>query len=165
MPFFVRRVDHLQAWHSASPPPVSSLELIHICFGCFFCVVSVSPCNIDGAVLAVARHKKETTYPELIGPNARCRLVVLAGETGGRWSEETRSFVGLLAKAKSCEVLWVLKKRVEQSWWFRWGSLLACAAARAFAASLLDVRVSGGADGSVPSCHEVVHDARHALIQ
>ena len=42
---------------------------------------------------------KETTYPELIGPNARCRLVFLAGEMGGRWSEETRSFVGLLAKA------------------------------------------------------------------
>ena len=28
MPFFVRRVDQLQAWHSTSPPPVSSLELI-----------------------------------------------------------------------------------------------------------------------------------------
>ena len=59
--------------------------------------------NIDGALLAVARHKKETTHPELTGPNAR--LVVLAGETGARWSEETRSFVGLLAKAKSREVL------------------------------------------------------------
>ena len=30
--------------------------------------------NIDGAVLAIARHKKETTYPELTGPDARCRL-------------------------------------------------------------------------------------------
>ena len=52
-----------------------------------------STANMDGAVLAVARHKKETTYPELTGPKARCRLVVLAGETGGRWSEETRTFV------------------------------------------------------------------------
>ena len=60
---------------------------------------------------------------------------------------------------------WPRPKVVEQSWWFRRGSLLACAAARAFAASLLDVHVSGEADGSVPSCHEVVHDARHALIQ
>ena len=60
--------------------------------------------NIDGAVLEVARRKKETTYPELTGPNARCRLVVLAGETGGSWSDETRTFVGLLAKAKGREV-------------------------------------------------------------
>ena len=73
--------------------------------------------------------------------------------------------MGLLAEAKGREVPWVLKKRVEQSWWFRWGSLLACASARAFAASLLDVRVSGGENGTVPNCHEVVHDARHALVQ
>ena len=112
--------------------------------------------NVDGAVLEVARQQKERTHPELVGPNALCRLVVLAGETGGRWSEETRTFVGLLAKAKAREAPSVLRKRVEQSWWFRWGSLLACVAARAFAASLLDLRVSGGADGSVPTCHEVL---------
>ena len=104
-------------------------------------------------------------YPELTGRNARCRLVVLTGETGGRWSEETRTFVGLLAKAKGREAPWVLMKSVEQSWGFRWGSLLACASARAFAASLLDVRVSGGADGTVPNCHLYVHDVRHVLVQ
>ena len=109
--------------------------------------------NVDGAVLAVARHKKETTYPELICPSARCRLVVLAGETGRRWSEETRSFVGLLAKAKSREVPWVLKKRVEQSW--------ACVAARPcwMCVSPEEQMVR------CPSCHEVVCDARHALVQ
>ena len=41
--------------------------------------------QIDGAVLTVARRKKERTYPELMGPHARARLVVLAGEVGGRW--------------------------------------------------------------------------------
>ena len=107
--------------------------------------------NIDGTVLEVARHKQETTYPELTGPNACCRLVVLAGETGGCWSEETRTFVGLLVKAKGREVPWVLTKRVEQARCFRWGSLLACASARTFATPLLDVRVSRGADGTVPN--------------
>ena len=41
----------------------------------------------DGTVLAQARHDKETTYPELIS-SGRCRLVVVAIETGGRWSDE-----------------------------------------------------------------------------
>ena len=36
--------------------------------------------------------KKERACPELIGPHQRARLVVLAGEVGGRWSHETRSF-------------------------------------------------------------------------
>ena len=94
--------------------------------------------NVHGAVLAVARRRKESTYPELVGPHARARLVVLAGEIGGRWSAETRTFVGLLAKAREVPV--VLRKRVEWAWWRRWGSLLACASARAF----------GGADGDVP---------------
>ena len=93
----------------------------------------------------------------------RARLVVVAGDIGGRWSEETRTFIGLLAKAKSQEVPRVLQKRVELCWWFRWGSLLACASARFFAASLLDLHVSGGVDGSVPRWDEVVHDMRHDL--
>ena len=88
--------------------------------------------NIDGPVLECVRHKKETTYPELTGSNARCRLVVLAGETGGRWSE------GLLAKAKAREVEETRRAVMVVSM----GFLLACASARAFAASLLDVRVS-----------------------
>ena len=118
--------------------------------------------HVDGALLARARQRKETTYPELVGPRARARLVVLAGEIGGRWSEETRTFIGLFAKAKSREVPRVLQKRVELSWWFRRGSLLACASARAFAASLLNLH-TGGADGSLPRWDEVVHDMRHDL--
>ena len=31
-----------------------------------------------------------------------------------------------------------------------------------FAASLLELRFGGGADGDVPSTHEVVNDLRHA---
>ena len=54
--------------------------------------------NEDGVVLAIARWRKEWTCPELVGPRARARLVVLAGEVAG-WSEETRSFVSQFAKA------------------------------------------------------------------
>ena len=35
-----------------------------------------------------------------------------------------------------------------------------CAAARAFALSLLDLRASPGADGDVPNVHDVVGDHR-----
>ena len=62
------------------------------------------------------RHTEESTYPELVGPHARARLVVLAGEFGGGWSAETRTFVGFLAKAKAREVPVVLRKRVEWAW-------------------------------------------------
>ena len=42
-----------------------------------------------GAVLQEARRCKERTYPELNGAGGRARLVVLAAEMGGRWSDET----------------------------------------------------------------------------
>ena len=42
--------------------------------------------------VALIMDKKEITHPELVGLHSRAHLVVLAGEVGGRWSEETRSF-------------------------------------------------------------------------
>ena len=36
---------------------------------------------------------------------------------------------------------------------------------RSLQLELSHVRVSGGADGTVLNCHEVVHDALHALVQ
>ena len=55
-----------------------------------------------------------------------------------------------------------MRRRVEQAWRIRWGGMLACAAARAFAASLLEQRVPVGSDGSTPPSHEVVADHRYA---
>ena len=52
--------------------------------------------RVDGAALTAAR-RKERTYPELTGQFGRARLVVLAGEVGGRWSEETQAFLRQLA--------------------------------------------------------------------
>ena len=53
--------------------------------------------DIDGAVLLKARADKETQHPELVR-SGRCRLVVLAIETGGRWR---RTCPGALAALPS----------------------------------------------------------------
>ena len=116
--------------------------------------------NEDGAVLQAAR-LRERTYPELVGPRRRARLVVLAGEVGGRWSEETRRFLSLLARKARSEPP-ILQKRVEQAWRMRWGSILGCVAARVHAASLLELKHGGGADGDVPLAHDVISEFRHA---
>ena len=44
----------------------------------------------DGAVLAQARQDKERVYPELAS-SGQCKLVVVAIDTGGRWSDEAGS--------------------------------------------------------------------------
>ena len=43
--------------------------------------------------------------------------------------------------------------------------MLACSAARAFAASLFAMRLGGGVDGDVPTTQEVVNEARHAGLR
>ena len=54
--------------------------------------------------------------------------VVLAGEIGGPFSEET---LRLLARAKTRSIPEPLRTRARQSWVLRWGFILVCAAARA----------------------------------
>ena len=49
----------------------------------------------DGAVLVQACREKEMTCPKLAS-SGRCKVVVLAIETGGRWSED----VGTLKSAR-----------------------------------------------------------------
>ena len=93
-----------------------------------------------GAALKVVRRRKERTYPELAGEGGRARLVVLAGKVGGRWSAETVSFLTFLAQHKAQSAPVSMKGGVEVSWRKRWAALLACAAAKAFAASLLGRR-------------------------
>ena len=56
----------------------------------------------DGVALVKAKRKKARTYPELLRPGARARLVVSALEAGGRWSKDARTFVQLFARA--CQV-------------------------------------------------------------
>ena len=103
----------------------------------------VSPCaetiqheEHSGSTLQEARRRKRT-YPELAGEAGRARLVVLAAEVGGRWSDETAQILRWLAKARVDSVPSLLQGRVKVACLRRWSSLLACSAARVFAESLL----------------------------
>ena len=92
-------------------------------------------------------------------------MVVLAAEVGGRWSDETGQFLRALAKHRAQGAPGVMRQRVQSAWLRRWGNLLACNAAKAFALSLLDRRPPLGAGGDAPSVHEVVRDSRFLLEQ
>ena len=105
-----------------------------------------------------------STYPELCERHSRARLVVLAAEVGGRWSDEAADFLEQLAKAKARGVPRVLQVRTRQAWQMRWSYLLACSSARAFALSLLDRRAVVGVDGDTPSSSDVVGDIRHVPL-
>ena len=73
----------------------------------------------DGAVLAQGRQDKEPTYPELL-TSRRCRLVVVAIETGGRWTDEVEDFLWQLALAKAREVPALLTHSAALAWERRW---------------------------------------------
>ena len=64
---------------------------------------------------------------------------------GGRWSRETQAFIAQLARAKACSETQLMGRRVEHAWRLRWSALMACAAARAVASSMLELP---GARGS-----------------
>ena len=113
----------------------------------------------DGVLLQSARRRKERTYPELLGRRARSKLLVLAVEVGGRWSEKTRMFLSSLARAKVRGENPLLRKRVQQAWRLRWAALLSCTTACAVASSLLELP---GADGDTPAQHDVEQDFRFA---
>ena len=114
----------------------------------------------DGKALDEARKRKERTYPELAGEGSRARLVVLGAEVGGRWSQETVDFLSSLAWGKVRDLPEELQKDARRAWFRRWSMLLGCAAAKAFAMSLLDLSPCG-ADGLIPSVHEVIRDGRY----
>ena len=78
----------------------------------------------DGAVLAHARHDKETTHPELIN-----------SETGGRWSDEAVEFTRLFACAKAQEVPSYLWWPTTLAWQCRWTKMLSTACSLSFVAS------------------------------
>ena len=70
-------------------------------------------------------------------------------------------FVQKLAKAKARRSPRLLRKSAQIAWASRWLGLLAVAAHRAFATSLLDLPVDDfGCDGEEPWLEEVLHEAR-----
>ena len=90
----------------------------------------------DGAVLCAARKDKVKTYPELCRGNGRALLVVIAGEVGGRWLDETKSFLLCLASTKAAAVTGIARA----AWYRRWTCMPAFSAAKGFASSLVGVR-------------------------
>ena len=92
----------------------------------------------------------------------RCRLVVIALEVGGRWSEEAVRFVRLLAKAKARTVPQLLRPAAQAAFVHRWTGILAVAAQRSVAATLLELPVDDaeGVDGDQPLLEHVLGDAR-----
>ena len=115
----------------------------------------------DGVQLQRARRRKETKYYELL-QSRRCRLVVLTLEVGGRWSEEAVTFVRLLAKAKARTVPQLLRTAAQAAFVHRWTGMLAVAAQRSLAATLLELPVDDaeGVDGDQPVLEDVLVDAR-----
>ena len=114
----------------------------------------------SGVALRDARRAKERTYPELTGEGGRDKLVVLAAEVGGRWSEETALFLRALAKARAQESPQLLQGRVTAAYVRRWSALLACSLARSFTLSLFEQRPVPSVGVDVPSVHEVLREAR-----
>ena len=72
-------------------------------------------CGVSGC------QEEERTHLSWVGrPPSRARLVVLAGEVGGRWCPETRAFLSQLARAKARHEPRILRQRVQQAWRSRW---------------------------------------------
>ena len=119
--------------------------------------------EVDGAVLFQARRDKERTYPELVN-GRRCRLVVVAIETGGRWSKEAADFFWQLAQAKAREAPTFLVHAAALAWVRRWTRMLATACAVPFAESLVapsDHDTWCHTGGETPSLADVFsHDPR-----
>ena len=108
--------------------------------------------EMDGVAILAARRAEERRCPEFVGVQARARLVVLAVEVGGGWFlTETCGFLTGLAKARARSETPFMQRRVEQAWRMRWSWLLGCAAAKAVAASLLEMQGCVVTDGDISS--------------
>ncbi|OLP76386.1 hypothetical protein AK812_SmicGene43688 [Symbiodinium microadriaticum] len=117
-----------------------------------------------GAALRIARKAKERTYPELLR-SARCRLVVLGIELGGRWSTEAAQFIRLLARSRARAAPPLLRSSATAAYVTRWSALLSFAAARALAASLLSLPLAHTAnvDGDPLDLSDLLGAAHEAL--
>ena len=88
--------------------------------------------------MALARREddKLQRYPQLAASGV-VRLVVVAGEVGGRWSDTTAWLLRRLAEAKAADAPRALRKATALALERRWWNLLAVATQDALAATLL----------------------------
>ena len=107
--------------------------------------------------LLEARRRKEATYPELLA-SARCRLVVIGVEVGGRWGSEAASFLRLLARARARAAPEALHPALRSAYVHRWSGLLCAAASLAFDDSLTSLPSPGlsNLDGPCPDLSELL---------
>ena len=106
---------------------------------------------VDGAVADSARQEKEARYPELVG-SSRCEVVVVALETGGRWSAEAVEFVEDLASVKVRDLPVLQRGAARLAWIRRWSRLMSTSCAVSFAQSLVSPsRFAEVVDGYTPS--------------
>ena len=111
----------------------------------------------DGVAIGIAEQRKRRRYPELLS-SREARLVVLACETGGRWSDEAVELVQDLAQAKARSAPEALRASVSLGWQRRWSTMLAVACQSSLAATLLgsDPWAAAGRDGYAPSIDMVL---------
>ena len=83
--------------------------------------------------------------PEL-AQASRCRLVVLGIEVGGRWSSQAAEFVRRPTRSRARAAPVAARAAVTSALALRWSALLAFAAARSFAASLLSLPLAATAN-------------------
>ena len=108
-----------------------------------------------------ARADKERKYSELLNGD-RCRLVVVALETGGRWSLEAVDFIERLAMARARDAPPNLQRSAFLSWRRRWTRMIAISCGRSFANSLVaqssHPHALAGVDGEVPHLAELLSE-------
>ena len=107
---------------------------------------------------------KEQKYPEFTG-SARCELVVLAIDAGGRFSVETMDFIKELALAKASSAPAYLRAAVAKASQRRCTRMLAVTAASAYAASLVgdleSFKNEPAFGGGSPWLQSMLSEARH----
>ena len=98
-------------------------------------------------------------YAELVR-NERCRLVVVALETGGRWGTEALEFVADMASSRARDAPPVLRRSAFLAWRKRWTRMLSVSCARAFATSLVVGQRDAwaGVDGSAPDLADLYRE-------
>ena len=106
--------------------------------------------TVNGKALDVARARKAT-----------------AGPAWSSWAQKSVAdgpkrchVLSSLATAKARDAPFALGGSVRAAWLRRWQGMLGCAAARAFAESLLEGLATGGVGGPTLSTNDVLGDAR-----
>ena len=107
-----------------------------------------------------ALQRKRRRYPELTRAR-RCRLIVFAIEVGGRWGSEALQVTRALAHARAAEAPPWLRAAAANAWLTRWSAIIAVAAQRALATTLLELPAHGASiGGDMPELPDLLADDR-----